>query len=57
MCLESDSNRHYAVFETALSTVGVPRLFAIPLQESYKPNLNGMQEQRHSRHRPRGERA
>jgi hypothetical protein len=25
MCLESDSNRHYAVFETALSTVGVPR--------------------------------
>jgi len=25
--------------------------------ESYKPNLNGMQEQRHSRHRPRGERA
>ena len=27
MCLESDSNRHYAVFETALSTVGVPRLF------------------------------
>ena len=26
MCLESDSNRHYAVFETALSTVGVPRL-------------------------------
>ena len=56
-CLESDLNRHYAVFETALSTVGVPRLFAIPLQESYKPNLNGMQEQRHSRHRPRGERA
>jgi len=25
MCPESDSNRHYAVFETALSTVGVPR--------------------------------
>ena len=24
-CLESDLNRHYAVFETALSTVGVPR--------------------------------
>jgi len=25
--------------------------------ESCKPNLNGMQERRHSRHRPRGERA
>jgi hypothetical protein len=25
--------------------------------ESCKPNLNGMQERRHSRHHPRGERA
>jgi hypothetical protein len=45
------------VFETALSTVGVPRLFALSLMESCKPNLNGMQERRHSRHHPRGERA
>lgn len=33
MCLESDSNRHYAVFETALSTVGVPRLTPILPEE------------------------
>ena len=50
MCLESDSNRHYAVFETALSTVGVPRL-------SLKANLNGKPGLRHPRHRPRDERA
>jgi hypothetical protein len=31
MCPESDSNRHYAVFETALSTVGVPRLKKLDL--------------------------
>ena len=49
MCLESDSNRHYAVFETALSTVGVPRPSTV--------NLNGKQELRHPLHHPRGERA
>jgi hypothetical protein len=40
-CLESDLNRHYAVFETALSTVGVPRLDLIQEYSSDR------QEQRH----------
>ena len=40
-CLESDLNRHYAVFETALSTVGVPRLDEIQEYSSDR------QEQRH----------
>ena len=58
MCLESDSNRHYAVFETALSTVGVPRLTCINLNLSPAVGriaaFSDRQVQRQQRHHPYG---
>ena len=51
MCLESDSNRHYAVFETALSTVGVPRRGeSLTLKSDVGENVSVLSDKQGRRH-------